>query len=431
MMPTWLVALIAGGATIWSQIKNALQWISSIILVKVSVMDQRNQSLLPYLNHKYTKLPIGIRYFAFDKIFVKSKKSYHKVAFEAHSNNMVFINKIFPLFVTADTPQNAIYGILRSITFIRGTYDINQILIESSIYSSKNLVDDAGKRFSVSKRIGQTYNKDIQEKSIQPEYGISESFDIKTYTPIGYNLSDLGVPNSDDPFANLFYTNSIIESISDIKRWHDSKKWYEEHFLNWRYGICLYGPPGTGKTSFVRALAQQLDLAVDIYDLSTMDNNDFIKAWNRSLQNVPCVVLLEDFDRQVQSTEDVHHDTILNLKKTVTIDCLLNCISGIEPADGILLAITCNDVSKLDSAFGIVQNGQSTRPGRIDKILYFGTLDETARLQMASRILSDCPEFIQQLVKEGEGDTGAQFQFRCSSVALKCYWSKDSVEVNT
>jgi SpoVK/Ycf46/Vps4 family AAA+-type ATPase len=65
----------------------------------------------------------------------------------------------------------------------------------------------------------------------------------------------------------------------------------------------------------------------------------------------------------------------------------------------------------------------STRPGRIDRVVPLTALDTSARFKIARRILEDCPDQIDRLVHEGDGDSGAQFQSRCERVALTHYWS--------
>jgi len=59
----------------------------------------------------------------------------------------------------------------------------------------------------------------------------------------------------------------------------------------------------------------------------------------------------------------------------LTFDCLLNCLDGVERADGIFTVITTNDLSKIDPALGLPRQlptarrsssarapGASTRP---------------------------------------------------------------------
>ena len=106
----------------------------------------------------------------------------------------------------------------------------------------------------------------------------------------------------------------------------------------------------------------------------------------------------------------------------LTFDCLLNCLDGVERADGILLVITTNRLDKLDPALGIPTSQISTRPGRIDRVLELTGLDQAGRRQLCQRILHEWPETWDETVRLGVGETGAQFQERCTQLALSKYW---------
>jgi SpoVK/Ycf46/Vps4 family AAA+-type ATPase len=184
-------------------------------------------------------------------------------------------------------------------------------------------------------------------------------------------------------------------------------------------GWLLYGKPGTGKTSFVRALAQEMDVPIFVYDISTMSNNDFLDRWENALEDTPCIVLFEDIDSVFDGRK--------NLSKNpgaMTFDCLLNCIDGIENTDGIFAVVTTNHIEKIDSAIGIPNgDGISTRPGRIDRAIEMKNPDEDGRRKIAKRILENY-EHIEDIIQQGSNDTGAQFQERCARLALKLFWEK-------
>jgi SpoVK/Ycf46/Vps4 family AAA+-type ATPase len=117
----------------------------------------------------------------------------------------------------------------------------------------------------------------------------------------------------------------------------------------------------------------------------------------------------------------------------LTLDCLLNCISGVQPSNGVLVLVTANDFTKLDPALGVRDHtGKSTRPGRLDACVHIGNLTKEGRYKIAKRILSDVPELVDRTVIEGEGETGAQFESRCSKLALDKYWGrlKMDTEIN-
>jgi SpoVK/Ycf46/Vps4 family AAA+-type ATPase len=178
----------------------------------------------------------------------------------------------------------------------------------------------------------------------------------------------------------------------------------------------------------VSAIAQLHDFPICVFDLPSMSNKDFKRYWSESRSYSPCIVLIEDIDNVFQGRTNI---TKGDTADSLTFDCLLNTISGVQDSDGILLIITTNNIERLDEALGKPRtdkhiNGTfiSTRPGRVDRVLELKTMDEDCRRRLASRILNESPEFIEKLIKDGDGDTGAQFQERCSQVALSEYWRK-------
>ena len=111
----------------------------------------------------------------------------------------------------------------------------------------------------------------------------------------------------------------------------------------------------------------------------------------------------------------------------LSFDTFLNCIDGIDSNNGILLVITTNDITKLDPALGKPSEKDinvSTRPGRIDRVLEMKVLSKTGREKIAKRILDNWSETHEKIVSEGDGESGAQFQERCTQLALKLYWQE-------
>ncbi len=88
--------------------------------------------------------------------------------------------------------------------------------------------------------------------------------------------------------------------------------------------------------------------------------------------------------------------------------------------------MTTNHLAKIDPAIG--QPGTiGSRPGRIDRVVAMGTLDDEGRLKVAQRILGDWPEWIEEMCVAGEQDTPAQFQERCGRLALELLYQTDDV----
>jgi len=175
--------------------------------------------------------------------------------------------------------------------------------------------------------------------------------------------------------------------VRDARRWLESKSWFEEKRIPWRMGVLCHGAPGSGKSTMIRALAQTLDLPVYAYDLATFDNSQLTRAWQDMLGSAPCVALLEDIDAVFHGRDNVTNGEDGD---GVTFDCLLNLISGVGDASGVMVVVTTNRLEFLDDALGKPdpdRKGVSTRPGRIDRVVEFPALSEAGRRTIASRIV--------------------------------------------
>jgi SpoVK/Ycf46/Vps4 family AAA+-type ATPase len=236
---------------------------------------------------------------------------------------------------------------------------------------------------------------------------------------LGWAREEVGADHgSGDPWKGLSFPREVKELIEEGKRWLASEEWYKARRIPWRRGWLLYGKPGTGKTAFVRAMAQDLNLPLVVFDLASFGNGEFIEKWHRLLEMAPCVALIEDIDCVFKGRDNRLGEDGGGL----SFDCLLNCLSGVESADGILTVVTTNRVEDLDEALGTPgEGGISTRPGRIDRAVEMLPLDEQCRRKVARNIVGDSA-MAEPLVYQGEGLTGAQFQDLCAKAALAIYW---------
>lgn len=178
----------------------------------------------------------------------------------------------------------------------------------------------------------------------------------------------------------------------------------------------------TGKSAFTRALAQELNMPIVVFDLSTMNNSDFANAWDTALEYAPCIALFEDIDAVFDGRKNIANT---GMEQGLSFDFLLNVIDGVQNSDGVFKIVTTNNPDKIDPALGNVCNGDemSTRPGRIDRVVHFSALDNEGKEKMAQRILGDFPrEKWQHIFEKAHDDTGAQFQERCCRVALQLFW---------
>ena len=184
------------------------------------------------------------------------------------------------------------------------------------------------------------------------------------FTAWGTEWRPFGQPRRKRPLDSVILDKGVKETIvDDVKDFLNSGKWYFDRGIPYRRGYLLHGPPGTGKSSFIQALAGELDYNISILNLSERGLTD--DRLNHLLTNIPTrtIVLLEDVDaafsnRRVQT--DAHGYRGAN----VTFSGLLNALDGVTSAEERLIFLTTNHVDRLDEAL--------VRPGRVDMTVRLG-----------------------------------------------------------
>lgn len=234
-----------------------------------------------------------------------------------------------------------------------------------------------------------------------------------------YCLEDIYVANQDNPFDWYVFPNYVMEVVARCKVWLESKDWYASKRIPWNRGLLVYGNPGTGKTLFLRCLAQYLDLPIFVFDLRSMSNDELVAFWERTLSDSPCMILFEDFDNVFH-----HRQNVVDSGTGITFDCLLNCISGVSQSTGTIVAVTANDIDKIDDALGgNMEQKISSRPGRIDEIVELTKMDEYCRIAMAKKILEQ--DYSDSIMDETNGMTAAQLTEICTQIVLSKKYDND------
>lgn len=416
-----------GGLTMaWGNIKSIFARLESMVIVKAELPGYSGDDFTDYCWAYFKSSSFGVRRFNSQDLFIRPKNRFGRICSEMAGRFVTFWKGWRPIFVSWGVDRAE--GTIIKISFIRGTFNLEELLIDATNFydGRKHERSNSSSRYYVRRCFGKKMKKDSGSGYDNGETTTQKSpSDLQSmggFKPLFYTKEDLGVPTSKTPMANLAYGESVEEFYEEVSRWKGSRDWFKDKGLSWRFGAGLFGPPGSGKTSLARAIGQGLDMPIHSYDLTTMDNEELVDNWQNSLGESPCIVLLEDIDRifderkQIKTSKD---------KAPLTLDCLLNCISGVQPSDGILVLVTANDVTKLDPALGVPDpTGKSTRPGRLDRAVYVGILNKEGREKIARRILSDCPHLIGETVLKGDGETGAQFESRCSRLALEQCWGK-------
>ncbi|MCJ1313722.1 hypothetical protein MMC25_007402 [Agyrium rufum] len=181
-----------------------------------------------------------------------------------------------------------------------------------------------------------------------------------------------GEPRRKRPLESVILDKGVKEKIvDDVKEFLGSSKWYYDRGIPYRRGYLLYGMPGSGKSSFIQALAGELDYNIAILNLSERGLTD--DRLNHLLTVIPrrTLVLLEDADaafsnRRVQTDIDGYRGA------NVTFSGLLNALDGVASAEERVLFLTTNHIERLDEAL--------VRPGRVDMTV---RLAEATRWQVS------------------------------------------------
>ena len=163
--------------------------------------------------------------------------------------------------------------------------------------------------------------------------------------------------------TNRNLSNTIVDAsvreqlVDDVRSFLTAESWYNEKGIPYKRGYLLHGPPGTGKTSLVKALAVEHGLPVFAIDMSTLKNNDELKAL------IAEIAYLSRGQRYILSLEDIDRADIFQHyhRTSVTMDCFLNVLDGITESYGRLLFLSANDAKPLYKVEALM------RPGRVDK----------------------------------------------------------------
>ena len=115
------------------------------------------------------------------------------------------------------------------------------------------------------------------------------------FNTFGPEWRPFGFPRKKRPLTSVVLPQKVgMHVLDDVKEFLSNPKWYTDRGIPYRRGYLLHGPPGSGKSSFIQALAGELDLNICLLSLSERGLTD--DRLNHLLTVAPerSIILLED-----------------------------------------------------------------------------------------------------------------------------------------
>lgn len=445
-------SIMALGGTIlafWSTVKSVISRMSTYVVVQSKWTDGNSGQIMQYYfqNH-FKKSPFGIRNFFTGAYFLRPRDRVLFIAFESLAGASIYWKGWRPLWFTVGEDANKNPTNNFQVSFIRGTFNMENLFCEAVEYWNKLRVPDTrgkkkepaikrnnrfaifyvfGHRASADERNKKENSNDGQPMGAGGTMAQPSSEPPDTLRPLRWKRDQIGMPllpqTCSRPTDMMILSPDVQEAVDEAVFWLESEQWYKDRHIPWKRGWLLYGKPGTGKTSLARAIAQELDLPIWVFDLASLTNEELREGWRKMSQTAPCMALLEDIDGTFDGRVNVAVEG--KYREGLTFDCLLNCIDGVERVNGVLVVVTTNKIKTVDPAIGIPQSdGSSSRPGRIDRVIEMREPDRDGLMRVAKRILDKNPECWDTMVDEAfaKRQTVCQFQEKCAQVALKNRW---------
>ncbi|XP_040158304.1 mitochondrial chaperone BCS1 [Anopheles arabiensis] len=230
------------------------------------------------------------------------------------------------------------------------------------------------------------------------------------YTAMGSEWRPFGHPRKRRPIGSVVLDEGVSERIlRDCREFIKNPQWYSDRGIPYRRGYLLHGPPGCGKSSFITALAGEIEFGICLLNLSERGLTD--DRLNHLMNVAPqqSIILLEDIDAAFVSRQDtLQQKAAYEGLNRVTFSGLLNCLDGVASTEARIVFMTTNYLERLDPAL--------IRPGRVDVKEYVGHCSRHQLEQMFRRFYTGTDAeanariFAERVAADGRNVSPAQIQ---------------------
>uniref|UniRef100_H2YRG0 Mitochondrial chaperone BCS1 n=1 Tax=Ciona savignyi TaxID=51511 RepID=H2YRG0_CIOSA len=179
------------------------------------------------------------------------------------------------------------------------------------------------------------------------------------FKPMGAEWRQFGEPQRSRPFQSVMLAAGQSEKLwNDVTQFLHSQQWYIDRGIPHRRGYLLHGPPGCGKTSFITALAGELECSICILNIGDWTLSDDRLLHFMVSAPPQSIILLEDVDAAFLDRSSEVQDPRRQGMNMVSLSGILNALDGVVSSEGRIVFMTTNYIDRLDKAL--------LRPGRVD-----------------------------------------------------------------